>query len=94
MAFAYYYTPCFIGERPDPDTGEPDGSPVKEPGMDPGEGTEPVPFMPSGVGILKWDDPLTRCVVRVPFHTSVYPGWVPKTSGEVLADYPGLNGVI
>jgi hypothetical protein len=96
MTYAYYYTPCFVGQHLDPETGDPAGDVVMEPGMDQGGevGIEFIPERPSGLGILKYDDPLTRCVVKVPVHTLTFPGWVPKTAGEILADYPGLPGVI
>jgi hypothetical protein len=94
MTFAYYYTPCFVGQHPDPETGDPSGEIAKEPGMDQGDGTELIPTRPLGLAAIKYDDPLTRCVVRVPVHTPAFPGWVPKTPEEVLADYPGLPGVI
>jgi hypothetical protein len=94
MTFAYYYTPCFTGQTTDPDSGDPVGPPFKVPGADFGEGTVEVAHTPAGMVPLIYDDPNTRCVVRVPATTNALMGWVSKTSGEVLADYPGLNGVI
>jgi hypothetical protein len=94
MTSCYYYTPCFTGQHIDPETGDPSGPFTKEPGVDTGSGVELPPTRTLGLSVLKYDDPLNRCVVRVPIHTLALQGWVPKTAGEVLWDYPGLPGVI
>ena len=87
MTYSYFYTPCFEGS---PEESVP---PVTLPGQDSGSGTEFLQAVP-GMTILKYDDSPLRCVLRVPFGTYARPGWVLKTSGEVLADYPGLPGVV
>ena len=93
----YYYAPCFVGNPPgstDPDTGDtytPDI--VKQPGKDIGGGPVFLSNLPAGMVVLKYDDPETRCVVRMA-TASGRPGWVYKTASEVLADYPGLPGVV
>jgi hypothetical protein len=98
MNYGYYYTPCFDGNKPDdtdPDTGIVyPGSPTKEPGVDLGAGTVLSGGLPSGMTVLKYDDDLTRCVVKLNAVVPPLVSWVEKTSGEVLADYPGLPGVI
>ncbi|MDB4278955.1 hypothetical protein N9917_05075 [Deltaproteobacteria bacterium] len=98
MNFAYYYTPCFAGNKPDdvhPDTGTVyPGGYTKEPGVDLGEGTVLSGGLPPGMSVLKYDDDLTRCVVKLNAVVPPLFGWVPKTSVEVLSDYPGLPGVI
>lgn len=98
MGFRYYYTPCFAGNRPDavnPDTSEVfPGGWTKEPGIDTGGGAELPAAQPPGMSVLKYDDGLTRCVVKLRDFVPPLVGWTEKTSAEVLIDYPGLPGVI
>ena len=94
MGYRYFYTPCYNGPPIDSVTGLPSEGTTKEPGQDTGTGTEYVSPQPHGSTVLKYDDGLMRCVVRLLNTSAERPGWILKTSGEVLADYPGLPGVI
>jgi hypothetical protein len=93
MAYRYFYAPCYDGPPLDV-TGSPTAGTTKEPGKNTGAGTVFVFDQPHGMVILQYDDPLSRCVVRLVDTSPQLPGWVNKTSGEVLADYPGLPGVV
>ncbi|MDB4278135.1 hypothetical protein N9917_00895 [Deltaproteobacteria bacterium] len=92
MTFSYYYTPCFSGPVPD-ENGDPTDTLVKMPGIDTGSGVEYMGEALVGTTILKYDDAETRCVVKASSSTDA-PGWAPKSTGQVLTDYPGLPGVV
>jgi len=92
----YFYTPIYEGPQgptlTDPETGieySPDSG--KSPGKDEGSGVEWVePY--SGMTVLKRDEAESRFVLKMATRPAV-PGWVEKSSAEVLADYPDLPGV-
>jgi hypothetical protein len=87
MTYLYYYTPIFEGPLP-----EDAETTVKQPGADVGSGPE-FGVLPPGCNLLKYDDAQSRAVVRLVASSAPLQGWVPKTSAEVLVDYPGLWGV-
>jgi hypothetical protein len=92
MGYFYYYTPCYHGPLLDDDD-LPTSDTVKQPGVNFGSGVEYTNNLPNGLRILKYDDVQTRCVIRILYTTTPLDGWEIKTSGEVLSDYPGLQGV-
>jgi hypothetical protein len=77
----YFYTPLYS---------EADNA---QPGVDTGSGVEDIEDMPISMNVLKYDEGLDRCVIKVPYGTVRRYGWLPKHAGEVLADYPDLPGV-
>jgi hypothetical protein len=94
MAYRYYYTPHYSGPALD-DAGDPiPDTSVTAPGQDTGSGAEYAPSMPATGQALKYDVGASRCVVRLREDVPPLAGWVQKTSGDVLTDYPGLPGVL
>lgn len=92
----YFYTPIYEGplgpSATDPDTGiEFVPASGKSPGIDNGSGPEWVE-LPSGLTMLRRDEVESRFVLKMVTRPAI-PGWVEKSSAEVLADYPGLTGV-
>jgi len=84
---SYYYADAYI---------EPDGTTA--PGKDTGGGLESgLDAIGPGVKALTLDEGQSPARFVLQLHddyNTPAPGWVQKTSGEVLADYPGLPGVI
>ena len=93
----YFYTPIYEGPQgpsaTDPETGiEHIPSTGKSPGvMGVGQVVEWVE-MPSGMTVLKRDEDEGRFVLRMTGRPALA-GWTEKSSAEVLADYPDLQGV-
>jgi len=81
----YYYADAFT---------EPDGNIA--PGKDIGSGLESgLDVIGPGCKALTFDENITPPRFVLQLHDNFNnpaPGWVPKTSGEVEADYPGLLG--
>lgn len=55
--------------------------------------TDPVGEIPPRVQSLKYDETLSRFVLRLhDDHHTPDPAWTEKTEAEIEADYPGLLG--